>query len=73
MKLKFRTFTQSGFLEHHRFKKCAYRICEPPRPILEHQFFDNLIYIFEQLIELGFTYYNGKVAIIEVEGENTNE
>lgn len=29
--------------------------------------FDSLIRAYNKLIELGFTYYNGKVAIIEDE------
>ena len=45
---------------------------EPSGQILEHPFFENLLQVFEKLTtELGFTYYNGKVAIIEVE-ENSN-
>jgi len=45
--------------------------CEPSPPILAPDFFDNLIHVFNQLTtELGFTYYNGKVVIIEVEEDS---
>lgn len=40
------------------------RLGEPPRSILEPHFFDNLLQTFEKLIKLGFTYYNGKVAVV---------
>lgn len=50
-----------------------YRDCEPSRSILEPNFFDNLLQISEKLLELGFTYYNGKVAIIESSEEDSNE
>lgn len=41
---------------------------EPSGQILEPQFFDNLLHVFKILTtELGFTYYNGKVAIIDLE------
>jgi len=39
---------------------------EPPVPQVEPQIlFDSLISTFEKLKELGFTYYNGKVVVIE--------
>lgn len=41
---------------------------EPTVPILEH-LFDNVISISQRLDELGFTYYNGKVSVIETEEE----
>lgn len=49
--------------------KTTYYISEPTVPILEH-LFDNVISISQKLDELGFTYYNGKVAVIE---ENKEE
>jgi len=36
------------------------------------QLFDSLISTANQLTQLGFTYYNGKVAIIEIEEEESN-
>jgi len=37
------------------------------------QIFDSLIQTYHKLIKLGFTYYNGKVAIIESSEEDSNE
>ena len=37
---------------------------EPTVPILEH-LFDNVVELSQKLGELGFTYYNGEVSIIE--------
>lgn len=45
--------------------------CEPTVPILEH-LFDNVISISQKLDELGFTYYNGKVAVLEENEEETH-
>jgi len=38
---------------------------------LEH-LFDNVISISQKLDELGFTYYNGKVAVLEETEEETH-
>jgi hypothetical protein len=37
------------------------------------QIFDSLIQTYHKLIKLGFTYYNGNVAIIESSEEDSNE
>ena len=43
---------------------------EPTGPWVEH-LFDFLIQTYEKLKELGFTYYNGEVSVIDTqEGEN---
>jgi hypothetical protein len=36
------------------------------------QIFDSLILTYHKLTALGFTYYNGKVAIIEAGEEDSN-
>lgn len=41
-------------------------ICEPTVPQLEH-LFKSIFHTYERLKELGFTYYNGKVTIINME------
>ena len=41
---------------------------EPTVPILEH-LFESLIRTSDRLQELGFTYYNGKIVVIEEEEE----
>ncbi len=46
-------------------------ICEPSGPSSE--LFDSLIHAYKKLIELGFTYYNGKVSSIDIEEEDSNE
>ena len=40
-------------------------LCEPFVPWVEH-LFQNLFKLSKQLQELGFTYYNGKVLVIDV-------
>lgn len=42
--------------------------CEPPGPQVEH-LFASLIKTYEKLKELGFTYFDGKVTIIDNEEE----
>jgi len=37
-----------------------------------NQIYPSLLNMFEKLKKLGFTYYNGKVSVIELKGE-TNE
>jgi|GEM_PF-1478186 len=47
-------------------------MCEPAVPQVEPQeLFDSLIRTYEKLKELGFTYYNGEVCVIE-SGEEDN-
>jgi hypothetical protein len=36
------------------------------------ELFDSLIKTYEKLKELGFTYYNGKVSVIESKEEDSN-
>ncbi len=38
--------------------------CEPTVPLLEH-LFESLIKTDQKLQEMGFTYYNGKIVVIE--------
>jgi hypothetical protein len=48
----------------------AFFYCEPTVPEVEPQaLFDSLVSTYEKLKSLGFTYYNGKVVIIESEEE----
>lgn len=47
------------------------RLSEPTVPILEH-LFENVIELSQKLDELGFTYYNGKVAVLEDNEEETH-
>ena len=42
--------------------------CDPTGFSLEH-LFKSIFYIYTRLKELGFTYYNGIVSIINMEGE----
>lgn len=44
---------------------------EPTVPLLEH-LFDSLIQTDHKLQELGFTYYNGKIFVIENKKEDTH-
>lgn len=46
---------------------------EPAVPQVEPQeLFDSLIRTYEKLKELGFTYYNGKVCVIESGEEDSH-
>lgn len=46
-------------------------ICEPSVPYFEH-LYTSLIQTYERLKELGFTYYNGKVVVIDTEEEENH-
>jgi len=47
------------------------RKCDPSGQWVEH-LFDSLIKTYEKLKELGFTYYNGKVSVIDISEEDLN-
>jgi hypothetical protein len=53
--------------------KPAFFKSEPCVPQVEPQeLFESLIKTYEKLKELGFTYYNGKVSVIESKEEDSN-
>jgi hypothetical protein len=41
-------------------------ICEPTVPQVEH-LLESILKSYERLKELGFTYYNGKIVVIDTE------
>jgi len=60
-------------LSHLNGHKYVYFFSEPSVPQVEPQeLFDSLIKTYEKLKELGFTYYNGKVSVIESKEEDSN-
>jgi len=49
----------------------SYLLCEPTVLNLEH-LFNSIFRVYKQLKELGFTYYQGKITIIDMEA-NSND
>jgi hypothetical protein len=45
-------------------------LCEPSDPPLEH-LLESILKTYERLKELGFTYYEGKIVVIETDYANS--